>query len=181
LFGGLLAQAFGLRRSFVVAGIIILLAAVAVVVWVREGKAPEPGAEKSEKVKPITYRMAFRNRQLMSMLLLLVLFQLSINMFQPLMSLHIAKLQGGLQGAVLSAGFILSLIGIAGIVASPVWGRLGEQRGYYRILIFCGGHSREHAIFCQGFVVVRCCAVCIRIVYGRDRADYEYAGRTKHG
>ncbi len=137
LFGGLLAQAFGLRRSFIVAGIIILLAAVAVIVWVREGKAPEPGEVKNKKEKPLTYRMAFRNRQLMTMLLLLVLFQLSINMFQPLMSLHIAELQGGLQGAVLSAGFILSLIGIAGIVASPVWGRLGEQRGYHRILIVC--------------------------------------------
>lgn len=139
LFGGLLAEAFGLRRSFVAAAIIILAATVAVIVWVREGKAeaPELAAAGKKRAEPVTYRMAFRNRALMSMLLILVLFQLSVNMIQPLLTLHIAKLQGGLQGAVLSAGFVLSLIGIAGILASPVWGRLGERKGYYRILVTC--------------------------------------------
>lgn len=141
LFGGLLAEAFGLRRSFVAAAIIILAATVAVIIWVREGKAeakvPEGTSASKKRTEPVTYRMAFRNRALMSMLLLLVLFQLSVNMIQPLLTLHIAKLQGGLQGAVLSAGFVLSLIGIAGILASPVWGRLGERKGYYRILVIC--------------------------------------------
>lgn len=142
LFGGLLAEAFGLRRSFVAAAIIILAATVAVIVWVREGKAEARAHELAaaagkKRAEPVTYRMAFRNRALMSMLLILVLFQLSMNMIQPLLTLHIAKLQGGLQGAVLSAGFVLSLIGIAGILASPVWGRLGERKGYYRILVTC--------------------------------------------
>lgn len=141
LFGGLLAEAFGLRRSFVAAAIIILAATVAVIIWVREGKAeakvPEDATAGKKRTEPVTYRMAFRNRALMSMLLILVLFQLSVNMIQPLLTLHIAKLQGGLQGAVLSAGFVLSLIGIAGILASPVWGRLGERKGYYRILVIC--------------------------------------------
>ncbi|WP_339205213.1 MFS transporter [Paenibacillus sp. FSL K6-3182] len=147
LFGGLLAEAFGLRRSFVVAAFIILAATVAVIVWVREGKADtsEGAATGTKKEKPITYRMAFRNRALMSMLLLLVIVQLSINMIQPLITLHIAKLQGGLQGAELSAGFVLSLIGIAGILASPVWGRLGEKKGFYRILVVC--------LFCAGSII----------------------------
>ncbi|OME77663.1 MFS transporter [Paenibacillus sp. FSL A5-0031] len=147
LFGGLLAEAFGLRRSFVVAAFIILAATVAVIVWVREGKADtsEGAAAGKKKEKPITYRMAFRNRALMSMLLLLVIVQLSINMIQPLITLHIAKLQGGLQGAELSAGFVLSLIGIAGILASPVWGRLGEKKGFYRILVVC--------LLCAGSII----------------------------
>lgn len=147
LFGGLLAEAFGFRRSFVAAAIIILAATVAVIVWVKDGKAEviDKTAAVKEKVKPITYRMAFRNRALMSMLLVLVVVQLSINMIQPLLALHIAKLQGGLQGAVLSAGFVLALIGIAGIMASPIWGRLGERKGYYRILVIC--------LLCAGSVI----------------------------
>ncbi|OBR64326.1 MFS transporter [Paenibacillus oryzae] len=135
LFGGLLSEAFGMRRSFVVAGIVIFIAALAVVFWVREG-SPQVKKEKP-KVQPVTYRMAFRNRSLVNMLLVLVMFQLSFNMIQPQLSLHIADLQGGQKGAVMSAGLVLSLIGIAGIVASPIWGRLGEKKGYYRILVFC--------------------------------------------
>ncbi|MHA7965787.1 MFS transporter [Paenibacillus sp. CAU 1782] len=135
LFGGLLSEAFGMRRSFIVAGFVIFIAALAVIFWVREG-APQQKKEKP-KAEPVTYRMAFRNRSLVSMLLVLVMFQLAFNMIQPQLSLHIADLQGGQKGAVLSAGFVLSLIGIAGIVASPIWGRLGEKKGYYRILVFC--------------------------------------------
>ncbi|MBH5319121.1 MFS transporter [Paenibacillus sp. GSMTC-2017] len=137
LFGGLLAEAFGMRKSFIAAAIIILVATVAVIWWVKEGKAGTSQESKGEKVAPITYRMAFQNRALIHMLLILVLFQLSFNMIQPLLSLHIADLQGGEKGAALSAGIVLSLIGIAGIIASPIWGRLGAQNGYYRILVLC--------------------------------------------
>ncbi|MDQ6421169.1 MFS transporter [Paenibacillus sp. LHD-117] len=139
LFGGVLAEAFGIRRSFIAAAIIIFTASVAVIFWVREGKPAQaaPASESvSKKKEPFTYRMAFRNKGLISMLLVLVVFQLSINMIQPQLALHIADL-GGEKGAMLSAGLVLSLIGIAGIVASPVWGRLGERKGYYRILVFC--------------------------------------------
>lgn len=139
LFGGLLAEGFGMRKSFIAAAVIIFLAAIAVLVWVKEGKGQPKSSEAQPKkdTKPITYRTAFRNRALIHMLFILVIFQLSVNMIQPLLSLHIADLQGGEKGAVLSAGFVLALIGIAGIIASPVWGRLGERKGYYRILVLC--------------------------------------------
>lgn len=138
LFGGVLAELFGMRKSFIAAAVIIFLAAVAVIVWVREEKGQaQSEAQLKKDTKPITYRMVFRNRALIHMLLILVVFQLSINMVQPLLSLHIADLQGGEKGAALSAGFVLALIGIAGIIASPIWGRMGERKGYYRILVFC--------------------------------------------
>jgi DHA1 family multidrug resistance protein-like MFS transporter len=139
LFGGTLAELFGIRHSFIAASLIILAASVAVIFWVKEGNSP--AAKPSDgsgvkKLEPYTYRMAFRNKGLMGMLLVLVVFQLSINMIQPQLALHIADL-GGEKGAMLSAGLVLSLIGVAGIIASPVWGRLGERKGYYRILVFC--------------------------------------------
>lgn len=144
LFGGLLAEAFGMRRSFIAAAIIIFAAALAVIFWVKEDKGGE-SQQKAKDKQPVTYRMAFRNRALIHMLLILVVFQLSVNMIQPLLSLHIADLQGSEKGAVLSAGLVLSLIGIAGIIASPIWGRLGERKGHYRILVLC--------LLCAGTVI----------------------------
>ncbi|GKU80409.1 MFS transporter [Paenibacillus sp. L3-i20] len=137
LFGGLLAEAFGMRKSFIAAAIIIFIATIAVIFWVKEGKAESNGEGKAAKEAPLTYRVAFQNRALIHMLLILVVFQLSFNMVQPLIALHIADLQGGHEGAALSAGLVLSIIGIAGIIASPLWGRLGEKKGYYRILVLC--------------------------------------------
>lgn len=165
LFGGLLAEAFGMRKSFIAAAVIIFAAALAVIFWVREGSGGPSRKEPAGKKQKITYRMAFRNRALIHMLLILVIFQLSVNMIQPLLSLHIADLQGGEKGAALSAGFVLSLIGIAGIVASPIWGRLGERKGYYRVLVLC--------LLCAGtvvclqyFVETLWLFACVQFVFG---------------
>ncbi|WP_222429884.1 MFS transporter [Paenibacillus cremeus] len=134
LFGGLLAQWFGLRLSFVVASCVIFLAAVAVIFWVDEGKIEKKTSSTSILQ---TWKEAATNRGLLLMLLLLFVYQLSLNMIQPLLTLHIANLQGKLEGAVLSSGIIFSLIGIAGIIASPLWGRLGEKYNYITILCIC--------------------------------------------
>jgi DHA1 family multidrug resistance protein-like MFS transporter len=142
LFGGLLAVWFGQRNSFIVAGCIIFVATLGVIFWVREGKMAAP-SKSTGMLQGL--REAFHSRSLVNMLLLLVVFQLSVNMIQPLLTLHIADLQGSLDNAVLSSGIIFSLIGIAGIIASPIWGRLGERRGYNGLLSFC--------LICAGIIV----------------------------
>jgi len=140
LFGGVLSELFGIRVSFVIAAVLIFLASVAVIFWVREAHSKPPGQE-TEKfgVSRIfgDFRMALGNRPFLQMMALLLIFQLSVNMIQPLLTLHISNMQGKLEGAVLSSGIIFSLIGIAGIIASPAWGRIGQRFDYPRILYIC--------------------------------------------
>ncbi len=135
LFGGLLASVFGLRMSFIVAGGIIFIATMAVLIWVQEGKQAAPVKKSGGMLQE--FALIFRSRLLLNLLLLLLVFQVSSNMIQPLITLHVANLQGDLQDAVLTSGFVLALIGIAGIIASPLWGRLGEKKGYTKILQVC--------------------------------------------
>jgi DHA1 family multidrug resistance protein-like MFS transporter len=137
LFGGLLAEWFGFRMSFIVAAGIIFLASIAVIIWVDEGKTGSQSASSSRVGVLQTWKEAAKNKTLMLMLLLLFIFQLSVNMIQPFLTLHIADLQGKLQGAVLTSGIIFSIIGIAGIVASPFWGRIGQKYSYTVILCIC--------------------------------------------
>lgn len=134
LFGGLLSTWFGQRMSFIIAAAVIFAATVAVIVWVKDGKAI-PSENKSTIREDL--KTVFKSQSLLNMLLLLLLFQLSINMIQPLLTLHIADLQGSVQDAVLLSGFVFALIGIAGIIASPLWGKAGERRGYKNILSLC--------------------------------------------
>ncbi|HZG87714.1 MFS transporter [Paenibacillus sp.] len=132
--GGLLASWFGQRMSFVAAAVVIFAATAAVIFAVKEGKPAErpPRTKIREDIKS-----ALGNRTLLALLLLLVGFQLSFNMIQPLLTLHIADLQGGVANAALTSGVVFALIGIAGIVASPLWGKLGGRRGYGGVLAFC--------------------------------------------
>ncbi|MBD2844979.1 MFS transporter [Paenibacillus sp. IB182496] len=134
LFGGLLANAFGQRLSFIIAAACILIATLAVIGWVKEGVQRSP-AKRSRIIEDV--RVVLQSGALTRLLLLLLLFQLAINMIQPLLTLHIAHLQGDVKGAVLSSGFVFALIGVAGIIASPTWGRIGARRGYMPILAAC--------------------------------------------
>ena len=142
LFGGLLAVWFGQRASFVIAGVIIFVASLAVIFWVKEGEHKK-AAQQSNMLADI--RNAFHSGRLIHLLGLLLLYQLALNMIQPLLTLHIADLRGTLEGPVLSSGLIFSLIGIAGIIASPVWGRVGENYGYQKIMAIC--------LFVAGFII----------------------------
>jgi DHA1 family multidrug resistance protein-like MFS transporter len=134
LFGGLLAEWFGQRMSFIVAAGIILAATMAVILWVKEGN--KGNASHKANIRE-DFKSAFKNRALMNMLFLLLLFQLAVNMIGPLLTLHIVELRGGISGAVLSSGFVFALIGIAGIIASPLWGKAGESQGYTKMLTVC--------------------------------------------
>ncbi|MNI38650.1 Tetracycline resistance protein, class C [compost metagenome] len=134
LFGGLLSVYFGQRMSFVIAAVFILVATIGVIVWVKDGNKPE---HRTESKLLQDFKIVLKNGILTRLLLLLFVFQLSFNMIQPLLTLHIADLQGNVTGAVLTSGLVFALIGIAGIVASPLWGRLGEKKGYTKIVCFC--------------------------------------------
>lgn len=136
LLGGLLAEWFGLRLSFVVAGVVIFMATLAVIFWVAEGESNQQSRLNGGSIVQ-GLKVVVDNQKLLYLLLLLITFQLSINMIMPLMTLHIADLSGSMEGAVLSSGFVLAIIGISGIVASPIWGRMGEHKGYHRILYVC--------------------------------------------
>lgn len=134
LIGGSLASLFGLRLSFIVSSLLVLAAALAVVFWVKSGD--ERSVETRSRIRD-DLATVFKNHPLTRMLLLLLLFQLSASMIQPLLALHIAALQGSLERAALFTGFVFALIGVAGIIASPFWGREGQRRGYTKILAFC--------------------------------------------
>jgi len=131
LLGGGLAHVFGMRLSFVISAAIIFLATIAVGVFVTEpanSHSSSPGSIGDD------LKMAFANRKLVKMLLLLFAVQVISMILQPLITLYVAQLQGTMEGAILTAGIIYSLAGVAGAIAAPTWGRSGQQRGFRRIL-----------------------------------------------
>lgn len=135
LLGGVLAKLFGMRLSFVVSAVLMALAVAAVMLWVRDSHAPAAAGPKSRIRDDLAF--AFRNPTLRMTLLLFATLQACLNMVQPLIPLHIAALTGDAQSAVLSSGVVLFLVGAAGIIGSPMWGRIGERLHYDRTLFLC--------------------------------------------
>lgn len=132
LLGGVLAHLFGMRLSFVIAATAILIGTIAVRMLVVEPKNDAPPSEGSIIDD---FRTAFHNRRLVEMLALLFIVQMTSMVLQPLITLYVAELQGKMEGAVLSAGIVFSLAGVAGAIAAPLWGRIGQRKGFFKILV----------------------------------------------
>lgn len=132
LLGGGLSHFFGMRLSFVIAGGIIFITTIGVGLLVTE---PDKNPTTSEDSIIDDFKMAFRNRKLVKMLVLLFVSQVISMMLQPLITLYVAQLQGKMEGAMLTAGVVYSLAGLAGAVAAPLWGKFGQQKGFRKIIM----------------------------------------------
>lgn len=148
LFGGALAHIFGMRASFQVSAAIIFLGTAMVRLVVNEPPCVEPPqcGGVADDIKE-----AWHNRILLAMLALLLIVQMAAMVLQPLITLYVAELQGGLEGAVLTSGLVFSLAGIAGAIAAPLWGRLGQRAGFLKILVI-GFIAAGVVNACQYFV-----------------------------
>lgn len=132
VFGGVLSHTFGMRQSFAVATVVLLLTTVAASFLVKETKMVKPAKDGSIKAD---IRTAFSNRPLMSLLALLLIVYITTMILQPLITVYVAQLQGTVKNADLNAGFIFGLVGIAGAIAAPFWGKLGQKYGFFNILV----------------------------------------------
>ncbi len=132
LIGGALSHVFGMRQSFAVSAAVILLATLAA--W---RLVEEPRTAAAAKAGSIMedIRTAFANRPLIYLLGLLLLVCMTTMVLQPLITVYVADLQGTVKGADLNSGLIFGLAGIAGAVAAPFWGRLGQRYSFFRVLV----------------------------------------------
>ncbi|HWR45680.1 MFS transporter [Sporomusa sp.] len=132
VLGGTLSHLFGMRLSFVIASIIIFLGTLMVGYLVTE---PESCQSQSEGSMLDDLRVAFSNRKLVAILLLLFSVQAVSMILQPLITLYVVQLQGHTDGVVLTAGLVYSLAGVAGAFSAPLWGRMGQRAGFLKVLM----------------------------------------------
>lgn len=137
LIGGSLAHVFGMRASFFVAAACLLLVTLIVVFLVKEPERVEDRHAGSSIFEDI--KRASKNSLLVEMMVLTLLIQVAMMILQPVITLYIAKLQGDMEGAVLTSGIIFSLGGIAGAVSTPFWGRYGQNNGYFKAMAYAFG------------------------------------------
>lgn len=127
LLGGFLANAFGIRLSFVVAGILFICGAITVHILVKA--PPSTNSLKQNTIKE-NFRIAWKNKPLLYMLTLSSIISMGAMSIQPILPMHIINLQGSSNNAVMISGILFSLTGITGIIAAPLWGMYGQRKGF---------------------------------------------------
>lgn len=125
-FGGVLAEFFSMRTTFFVGGAALVVIALLILVLIKEPNRREKKAVAAKGEKRNLLRIPVVQR----MLLCAGIVQLTILVQQPILPLYIGELQGSADKLVLVTGLVFSVVGISGVIASPIWGVLGQKWGY---------------------------------------------------
>lgn len=134
LFGGVLAEIFGMRMSFFLAAGALFINFLMLFIFIKEplqiSASDEPTGAYTKKEFSI-----FKSPVIRDMLTFAVFVQMTILLVQPVMATYIEELTGNSENIAMKAGFVFSLSGFAGAAAAPLWGRFGQHKGFYNSLI----------------------------------------------
>lgn len=135
LFGGLLADGLGYRATFGIAAGMMLSGGLVTLFLVRENFTPQP-KEHRERVGG-QWQMLLAP-VLLGLTLVLVAVRFASMAVQPIVPLFVRELAGNLAGASSSlAGVTLGVLGVTSAISSVYFGRLGDRRGHWPILLGC--------------------------------------------
>ncbi len=136
LMGGVISHLAGMRNCFFISAVLLWLVSLAVIVFVTEPPAKENTEAPSKRSEAESSMMAdlqyaYHNTHLRELLVITFLLQCTILMIQPVTSLYVGELMGTMDGVEVTAGFIMSAGGIAGALTTALWGKFGQNHGYY--------------------------------------------------
>ena len=136
LAGGPLIDHFGYQDCFFIAGILVVLAGLAVQIWVKENferaktaRQPNPAREFFQDARRLLALRPFR-----IMLINLTLIQFSFGFTMPVLPLYLQDL-AQVENIVTLAGILFSIRGLFGAVASAGLGQLSDRWGSKRTLL----------------------------------------------
>lgn len=154
LIGGVLAHMLGIRASFFVAGGALLMIFLITLFMPNEKSKDERAAAKTGQRTSIIddFKVAWHEPKLLELLIMFLGFNMVMVAIQPLLSLYVAQLAGGLENNVeILSGLACSLPPFVGALTAPFWGSMGQKKGFFITMsvAFLGSGA---FIFMQGFV-----------------------------
>ena len=134
LLGGLLSHLMGYRPIFFWTGACCLTGAIIVFVFVRE-ESKKKGEKKGARLRQNLLDV-YHSVNLRTMLVLLIMIQVSIQIVTPFLSLYVEYLNVPADRVGLMTGLVFGITGITNVVTSPLWGKRADRVGYRKILRF---------------------------------------------
>jgi len=134
LAGGALADLVGYRNVFLITGGMCWLAALVVLVFVREeGWAPHADRAGPGVRANLVYFL--RSPILRTTGLLLCTTQVAVMSVEPIFAVYVTTLGVPAPRVATVAGVLFSVTGLASMLGAPLWGRYADRSGERRVLI----------------------------------------------
>ena len=132
LLGGTLSEAFGMRCTFLLVGVILFICCLLTIFGLREDFQP------IEKGEMMTLSQVFAKIPSKSLLIGLfvtsMIIQISAQSIAPMLALYIRYL-GQRDNILFYSGLIVSAMGFSSLLSTPFLGKLGDRIGNHRLLL----------------------------------------------
>ncbi|MFT4416663.1 MFS transporter [Fredinandcohnia humi] len=158
LLGGGMAELWGNRWAFASAGIIVFIATILIIFFVKEENF-KPNKEKGSIIND--FKVALNNHPFSLVLMLTLVISCSTMILEPILPLYISELGSSSTYTTLLTGLVISIPGIASALFAPVWGKWADKVGFQRVLFIgllgAGVGTFAQILFSQilGFSLVR--------------------------
>lgn len=134
VLGGFIAEAVGIRGTFVVSGALLIGAGAAVWLFVHEHY--EPAAQRTRGFFR-SIQLGLSSRTLRPLLVVLLLIQVSSAIVFPILPLVVQHLAAPGDPVKIYAGLAFGATAISSAIAAIAYSRVVDRSGYRRILIYC--------------------------------------------
>ncbi len=132
MVGGYMSTFFGLRRTLIIAGIVLFFGTLVVLVGTKE-EVPSDRNIQFRIIKDI--KMAFSFKILTAMFVIMMIYNLSMTIIQPILPLMVQDLAlRSSQDPAVMTGIIFSLAGFATVLGAPFWGKYGSKNTYKKAM-----------------------------------------------
>jgi len=132
VLGGLLADAFGFKYTFIITSFSVVVAAIIVLIGIKEEKRVKDAKSANYSRKTILSGL-LHHRLMLNVMVVTALIQIGNFSIQPLLSLYVADLSHATNVAFL-AGITFSAAGVGNLLFARRWGKLGDDIGYEKVL-----------------------------------------------
>jgi DHA1 family multidrug resistance protein-like MFS transporter len=137
LLGGLLAEWISFRNIFRITGLMLFLASLLVILFVKELNKPQPKAKTEQTDREAGWRKIAHTSPLPILFLTGFLIQFAIMSTNPFMSSYVQELWGNGAFTSLMVGFVISVSGISTMLFAPLLGKWGDKIGSQYVLLLC--------------------------------------------
>jgi len=175
MFGGTLAEFFGIRTSMLIGAVVLWAATALVWVAVKE-RVLGVGKAKTSPLQDI--KLALTHRKLLALMVSAMLINASVQSLEPILTNFIPTLRqevglvwishtifGRADAHSFIAGFIFSLPAVAMLLAAPRWARVGEKIGFPKLLAM-GLALAGVMVLPQSLVPTAGVLIILRFIYG---------------
>ncbi len=128
--GGMIAQFYGVKECFLVVFSVSVIVLLLNILFIKEPQNEIDGNESDEQ---IGFVELLRDPVMKSLTLCILVNALVIMMIVPLMTDYLSRMVS--DRAVAFSGMVFAISGLAGAIAAPIWGHLGQKFGFLKILV----------------------------------------------